>query len=130
MRLSRPCSNRCWSSLPLLTRLRRRGKDVVQSIKRRVLDIIDAVRNVALAVDEKSWLIPFVAEVADLLAADVKMGAVDQVTARHQRSYVAIEIAPLRRASGHLIGLRCVFFSSVIDVMALPLDPLAGDESV
>src|ERR1700733_8758401 len=129
MRLSRP-SNNCGRSLPLLNRLRRRGNNVVQGIKRRVLDIIDAKRNVALAVDEKSWLIPFIAEVADLLAADVKMGAVDQVTARHQCSYVAIESAPLRRASGHLIGLRCVFLASVVDIVALPLDPLAGHESI
>ena len=62
------------------------------------------------------------------IAAD--LGAIDKVTARHQRCYVAIEIAPLRRASGDLIGLRCVFLSSVIDIIALSLDPLSGQESV
>src|ERR1700733_13333121 len=130
MGLSRLCSHSCRPSLTLRSRLRRRGKDVVQSIKWRVLDIINAIRDVALAVDEKSRLIPLIAEVADLLAADVKMGAIDKVTARHQRCYVAIEIAPLRRASGDLIGLRCVFLSSVIDIIALSLDPLSGQESV
>src|ERR1700722_5025846 len=130
MGLSRPCSHSCRPSLTLRSRLRRRGKDVVQSIKWRVLDIINAIRDVALAVDEKSRLIPLIAEVADLLAADVKMGAIDKVTARHQRCYVAIEIAPLCRASGHLVGLRCVFLSSVIDIVARPLDPLTGHKRV
>src|SRR3984885_1783478 len=130
MQLSRPRSRSCRLSLLWLSSLRLRGKDVVQSVEGWVLDIINAIGNMALAVDEKSGLIPLVAKVADLLAADVKMGAIDKVSARHQRCYVAIEIAPLCRASGHLVGLRCVFLSSVIDIVARPFDPLTGHESV
>src|SRR3984957_6529541 len=131
MGLNQPRSDRCWPFLRLRSRLRRRGKGVIQSVKRSALDIIDAVRDVAFSVGEKSWLVSLLAaEIADLLAADEKLGAVGKVTARHQRSNVAIEIAPLGRTNGHLIGLRCVFFSSVIHIMALPLDPLAGYESV
>src|ERR1700722_9122259 len=130
MQLSRACCRSCRPSLLWLRSLRLRGKDVVQSVKRRVLDIINAIGNMALAIDEKSWLVPFVAEVADLLAADVEMGAIDKVAARHQCCYVAIEIAPLCRSNGHLVGLRCVFLSSVIDIVTRPFDPLAWHESV
>src|ERR1700744_3141992 len=107
MRQSRPSGNGRCPSLTLLACLRRDGNSIVQSIKRRALDNIRAVGNVAFAVGEKSRLGPLPApEVADLLAADVKMGAVGQVTARNQGSDVAIKIAPLGRSNSGLGGFR------------------------
>lgn len=79
---------------------------VVEGVEGWAFDDVDAVGDVTFAVGEEAGLVAFLAaEVADLLAADVDVGAVGEIAAGDERADVAVEVLPGCGTDGDVVAL-------------------------
>src|ERR1700677_3663558 len=120
MRLRRPLTRRSrlrWGRWTLVLRIvsSRRAEHVVQRLEGHSIDRIDVVWNMALAILEPARLKASIAPPGtDLLTADKEVCTVGSDAAWNKSSYVAIEVPPLCRTNGNLVGVRHLFFAGIV----------------